>query len=230
MRCRWGAVRVRAEHLGSGAERSAPGKDAGQLGQYYLRCVRVLHELQRRACCVGDAGWKSLEMTPYLSTAGNLGAVVYESVHGSKSDTPVAATFLVSRVTRVRLCRMAVAANNASITLTCTPLEPVNPERCPHRSATSWSTLRIRSENRNGSSLLSQVSSAVRRALRGRGTIPLRISPKVRTLKYKRSSSVVSIHAVTFGSGFGLTSSEMMFVSSKNALTVRPSGHNRACA
>jgi hypothetical protein len=61
----------------------------------------------------------------------------------------------------------------------------------------------------------------VRRALRGRSKTPLRISPQVRTLKNKSSSSVASIHVVTFGFAFGLMSSEMTFVSSKNPLTAQ---------
>src|SRR5580700_3487919 len=52
--------------------------------------------------------------------AVNFGPIIYASVQGLNRDTPVAATSLVSRVTRVRLCWMAVAANNPSNTLTCT--------------------------------------------------------------------------------------------------------------
>src|ERR1700738_3083939 len=37
-------------------------------------------------------------------------------------------------------------------------------------------------------------------------------------------------HFVTFGSGFGLRSSEITFVSSRNALTVRPSAQSPAYA
>jgi hypothetical protein len=121
-------------------------------------------------------------------------------------------------------------SQHPSITATLPPRELVKAERCPHRSATSWSMFNMRPEKRNGRSLLSQASRVVRRALRGRSTTPLRISPKVRTLKNKSSSSVASIHVVTFGAAFGLMSSEMTFVSNKNPLRVRPPGHNRIFA
>jgi hypothetical protein len=57
---------------------------------------------------------------------------------------------------------------------------------------------------------------------------PLRISPNVRTLKNQSSSSVASIHVVTFGFGFGRTSSKRTFVSSKNPLIVPQAGRSRA--
>jgi hypothetical protein len=84
--------------------------------------------------------------------------------------------------------------------------------------STSWSMFNMRPEKRSGRSLLSQASREVRRALRGRSTTPLRISPKVRTLKNRSSSSVASIQVVTFRAAFGLMSSEMTFVSSKTPL------------
>src|ERR1700730_4438686 len=55
-----------------------------------------------------------------------------------------------------------------------------------------------------------------------------RISPKVRTLRQSRLSSVASIHLVTVGSGLGFMSSEMTLVSSRNPLTGQPSDRSLA--
>ena len=51
----------------------------------------------------------------------------------------------------------------------------------------------------------------VRRWLWGNDTMPLRISPSVRTLRWKSCSSVASTQAATLGAGVALMSSEMTF-------------------
>ena len=78
-----------------------------------------------------------------------------------------------------------------------------------------------RPEKRSAKSWLSQASSATRRVASGKEVMPLRISPKVRTLRSSRLSSVELIHLVRLGLGLALTSSEMMLASSrKPRLTV----------
>jgi hypothetical protein len=136
---------------------------------------------------------------------------------------------LVFRVTRIRLWCWAVAANNPSMTGRGDFFAAALPAICPQRSATGSSIGKIRPEKRRTRSCPSQVSRTARRADWGREAIPLRISPRVRTLKKSRSSSVLSIHFVTLGSGLALISSEMTLVSRRNPLTVRPSVHSQVC-
>ena len=68
-------------------------------------------------------------------------------------------------------------------------------------------------------SVRSHASTALRRAPRDSSTLPFPISPRVRTLRKKSSSSVASTHFVTFGSGYGRMSSERRLVASRNPLT-----------
>jgi hypothetical protein len=79
-------------------------------------------------------------------------------------------------------------------------------------------------------SLSNHASSVTRREAPRRDAMPLRISPSVRTLRYNRFSSTESIQITTLGSGLGLTSSEMMLVSSRKPLTARRPGRSPVSA
>src|SRR5260370_18216837 len=85
----------------------------------------------------------------------------------------------------------------------------------PQRSAIAASIGRILAEKRACNSRSSQVSSEVLRLLCGKEATPLRISPNVRTLRYRKPSSAVSNQLMTRVSGRKRTASETQFVSSK---------------
>ena len=87
---------------------------------------------------------------------------------------------------------------------------------------------RLRPAKRRTRSWSSHVSRETRRDASDRDAMRLRISPKVRTLRQSRLSSVASIHRVTVGSGLAFTSSEMTLVSSRNPLTGQPSDRSLA--
>src|SRR5215469_2849650 len=144
--------------------------------------------------------------------------VKHQDVHGLNTGTLVADTSVELRVTKVRLCSKAVAASKPSITGIGVAASPII---TPQRSATFSSSERIRPTKRCLRSRLSHASSFTRRAASGWDVIPLRISPSVRTLRYKSPSSVSWIHCTTFGSGFLRRSSDTTLVSRRNPLTVQ---------
>ena len=104
--------------------------------------------------------------------------------------TPRSAKFFTLRVTSVRSCSMAVAAIRPSMFGSGVPLSRARAERPPHRSAIALVTWSTRSSNHRSRSLSSHPSNSVRRLPRARRSIPLRISPKLKTLAQSRSGSV----------------------------------------
>src|SRR5262249_57692533 len=78
---------------------------------------------------------------------------------------------------------------------------------------------RILLAKRTRRSISTQFSRSVLRRLSDNAAMPFLISPSVSTLRKSISSGAVSTHAITRGSGFGLTSSDIQFVSRRNPVT-----------
>ena len=114
---------------------------------------------------------------PALSTALTAGAY---AAHGLMMFKPKPLKSLTFRVTKVRSCRNAVAANRPSI---ADKGRPASPCRRPQRSATCVSTFNTRPKKKVGSSTCSQFTRICWRFGSYSRSVPLRISPKVNTLK-----------------------------------------------
>jgi hypothetical protein len=92
--------------------RSSPGSSRGTCPN--LRDGDPGKTCFQSALC-GAAYHVAHKVMSFLSVLPLPEGFVYD-VHGLNTSTPVATTALVLRVTRVRLCRMAVAARSPSIT------------------------------------------------------------------------------------------------------------------
>src|SRR5260370_42502588 len=80
----------------------------------------------------------------------------------------------------------------------------------------------MRFAKRKARSLYSQASSATLREASWRAVMPFRISPKVRTLRYSRFSSVAATHALTFGSALGRTNSGLRWCRAEKRSQLEP--------
>src|ERR1039457_5207297 len=96
-----------------------------------------------------------------------------------------------------------------------TPARPPRAVRTPQVSAMRRSMGRMRPSKRVDNSSASHTANRSRRRPSGSSSIPRRISAKDTTVKNVRSSSVSASHAMTCGSGRGLTHSEITLVSSR---------------
>ena len=151
------------------------------------------------------------------------------SFQGVIRSTPVAAKSVSLRVTTARRCRRAVAAIKPSIA----GMFPGRAMRRPHSPATPASIGRTRSSNQSGRSVSSHATIRARRRPSGSFSIPLRISPNVRTLTNKVSGGAASNHSDTCCEGRGLTSSERMHVSTRKLTGLHralQTGHVRCSA
>jgi len=102
---------------------------------------------------------------------------------GFRTGTWTAAKWPIFLETMVRLYSKAVAASKASIADRTLPRRMASPVSAPHRSAIGSSMVRILPAKRGRRSTSNHVSSRVRRVPCGKQAIPLRISPKVKTLR-----------------------------------------------
>jgi hypothetical protein len=149
---------------------------------------------------------------------GHPGDAVY--AHGLRTATSANWKSWILRVTNVKSCSIANAAIMESTAGGLTPLSSLRPTRRPHRSATAASNGTMRPENRSAVAAIKASNFAFRN---GHTTfsIPFRISPIVRTLRWNVTSSPASAQETTRGSDrVPFASSEMTFVSSRKPLKI----------
>lgn len=132
-------------------------------------------------------------------------------IQGFKTDTGTCEKSSMFRETTVKSYSIAVAAISPSITPTGVPFRFASALRCPQCSATKSLTGTIRPAKRS-LRLSSQVLKISRLFPEGMLAIPLRISPIVRTLRYRDSSFTDENQRTTLWSGETRMSSEIQLV------------------
>ncbi len=141
--------------------------------------------------------------------AGNESVSVRLSSLIQNRSTPVTAKSASLRVTTVRRWQEAVAAIRPSTAGTLRD----RATRRPHSSATLASTERTRSSNQRGNAVSSHPTIRARWRPPSIFSMPLRISPSVRTLMNRVSGFAASNQSRTKHGGLGLVNSESVQVS-----------------